>query len=91
MNEPKIGDLRVWHIPQIPGPVFYVPVTSASEASKIIGTLDTYDCFQFDNRIKPDYASMNGLEQYVEDSDGEGAPGWNEWHDDDDRDIRGEW
>lgn len=79
-DTPKIGDLRVWHVPQIPGNEFHVPVTSPEEAKKILDILANYDLFQFQNNIKPDYCNMAGLEVYEADS-GEGEPGWCEWCD----------
>lgn len=74
-DHPQLGDLRVWHIPQIPGDEpFFVPVDSIAEGEKIISVLADYDLFQYENRIKPDYANASGLERY-EDDDIEG-PGW---------------
>lgn len=67
------GDLRVWHIPQIPGKPFYVDVLTIEEGEKICDILAEYDLFQFDNRIKPDYANANGIERYEEDA---GDMGW---------------
>lgn len=79
--EPKIGDLRVWHIPQIPSKPFHVPVAGADEALKVIDILSGYDLFQYKNRIKGDYANVNGLEcYYATGNDGE-SPGWCEWRD----------
>jgi hypothetical protein len=62
MSEPKSGDLRVWHIPQIPGKPFHVAVQSLAEAKLVLNALAQYDLFQFDNHIKPDYANAQGLE-----------------------------
>lgn len=53
--------LRVWHIPQMPCKSFHVPVSSPGEAIKILGVLADYDLFQFENHIKPDYSSAQGL------------------------------
>lgn len=74
------GDLRVWHIPQVPGKPFHVPVASVQEAIRILNTLAYYDIFQFANRIKPDYTNAQGLEIF---EDGE----WQEWHDEHGNDI----
>lgn len=92
---PKIGDLRVWHICQV-GRVnsFYVPVASTDEAKKVLAVLADYDNFQYKNRIKPDYASASGLQQFEAD-DGTAdlgatpTPGWLEWCDADGYDIDG--
>ncbi len=72
--------LRVWHIPQIPGPAFRVSVPSVDEAVLILGTLALYDLFQYDTKIKPDYSSAQGLEVL---EDGE----WVEWNSDEGDDI----
>lgn len=79
-NEPKIGDLRVWWIPQVPGKAFHVTVKSIREARLILDTLARYDLFQFRNHIKPDYCNVGGLEVYVADA-GEGKPDWEDWDD----------
>ena len=73
MNEPKIGALRVWHIPQVPGKPFYVVVDTPLEAQRVLIVLALYDLFQIKERIKPHYYNASGLEQYVED-DGDGKP-----------------
>lgn len=77
------GSLRVWHIPQVPGKPFHVPITGPMPISTAIDVLDTlarYDLFQYENKIKPDYANAQGLEIF---EDGE----WVEWTDDDGYDI----
>lgn len=83
---PPIGALRVWHIPQVPGKAFHVPVSSTEEARKVLDVLAKYDIFQFENRIKPDYCNAAGLEVFVTDN-GEGVPGWAEWESDDGENI----
>lgn len=74
-----LRQLRVWHIPQVPGKPFYVELDSRGarpsairEAKRIIRLLADYDLFQYENKIKPDYASASGLKIY---EDGE----WVEW------------
>jgi hypothetical protein len=68
------GSLRVWWIPQIPMSPFFVEVEDLKQAKLILNTLAKYDIFQFENRIKPDYANAGGLEVY---RDGD----WEEWED----------
>lgn len=65
--------LRVWWIPQVPGEAFYMPVDNVVEGKLLLDTLAQYDLFQYDNRIKPDYANAGGL-QYLDEED-------NEWWD----------
>lgn len=83
---PKQGDLRVWWIPQIPGEPFHVSVASPAEAKKIMEVLANYDIFQFENRIKGDYANVGGLEcfqQYGAPTSPDDFPDWCEWESDD--------
>ena len=80
-TEPKPGDLQVWHIPQVPMKPFKVRVASVEEGVKIMAVLADYDRFQFENRVKPDYCNAAGLQRWVDDSDGDGTPGWEDWYD----------
>lgn len=89
---PNIGDLRVWHIPQVPMDAFYVPVGSPEEAAKVLNVLANYDIFQYQKRVKPDYCNAAGLEVYEEGGSEDGtAPGWVEWHCPDSGNDIGEW
>lgn len=80
MTDRKIGDLRVWWIPQIPMDPFYVPVDTLVEGVKLMDTLAAYDAFQFENNVKPDYANVGGFERWDADN-GDGVPGWCSWID----------
>ncbi len=80
MAEPKEKDLRVWHIPQVPGKPFHVSVSSPEEAIKILDVLANYDAFQFKQHIKPDYSNAAGLEVFE-------AGEWSEWYNEDGEDI----
>lgn len=90
MNEPKIGALRVWHVPQVPGKPFHIYVDTPQEAQRLVNALAQYDLFQYENRIKPDYINASGLERY-EAASGEGEPGWCEWYDEETGDCIDEW
>ncbi len=74
-----VGDLQVWWIPQIPMTAFVVPVSSVAEGAKLLRVLADYDLFQFEHRIKPDYANAGGLQVWFD--DGEGDSGWVDWDD----------
>lgn len=80
---PKIGDLRVWWIPQVPGKPFHVPVSSLKEAMKVMSVLADYDTFQLENRIKGDYCNMGGMEVLEESIDDPSKLEWCEWCDED--------
>jgi hypothetical protein len=69
--------LRVFHIPQIPGPSFIREVASKAEGELLLDVLADYDAFEFENRIKPDYANVGGIE-YFDDDEGS----WLSFHDD---------
>lgn len=58
--------LRVWHIPQVPGKPFYVYTDDIREAKKIMDILAAYDLFQLENRIKPDFTNVNGVQMWDE-------------------------
>ncbi len=75
------GDLRVWHIPQVPGKPFYVAVASVVEARIVLDALAEYDRFQFENRIKLDYANASGLSVF-DANDGHDMPSgsWVDWY-----------
>ena len=60
----KKGNLRVWHIPQVPMEPFRINVKSIEDAVLLLKTLWAYDIFQFENKIKPDYSNASGLEQF---------------------------
>jgi hypothetical protein len=83
MPTPKQGDLRVWHIPQVPGDPFYVPVVSPHQAIYICDVLSQYDLFQFEQNVKLDFSNAQGLEVYVDTE-------WADWYNDDGEDFR-EW
>lgn len=70
-----MNKLRVWHIPQIPMKAFYVDVGTPEEAIKILDILAEYDMFQFQNRVKGDYCSAQGLEEFWEKENE-----WVEWY-----------
>ena len=87
----QIGQLRVWHCPQIPCKPFHVYVESPQEAQRVLQVLAKYDLFQLENKIKPDFSSAAGLEVYTDDCDGEGTAGWSEWYDEETGDDIDEW
>jgi len=84
---PKHGDLKVWHIPQVPMKSFEVPVKNIDEAILVLNTLSDYDNFQFENNIKPDYCNVQGLVIFDEDFDGDGNADWVDWEDEEGNDI----
>jgi hypothetical protein len=67
--QPQPGDLVVWHIPQIPGKAFRIPVASIEEGQKLCNVLADYDAFQFAERIKPDYCNAGGVQRWEDDGD----------------------
>ncbi len=85
---PQHGDLRIWHIPQIPGKPFLVNVDSPLEGKLILNCLAEYDLFQFENNIKPDYCNAGGLSVFDANDDHDGPDGsWYDWYSSDGEDI----
>lgn len=84
----KEGDLRVWHIPQVPMKPYHVEVANLKEAKLVLMTLARYDTFQLENNIKPDYCNTQGLERYENiGEDDKPELDWVEFCDDNGRDI----
>lgn len=59
-----MSTLRVWWIPQIPGKAFEVEVPDAGTGRLVTDILADYDLFQYENRIKPDYANAGGIQRW---------------------------
>ncbi len=76
----KEGELRVWHIPQVPMKAFKVTVKTIEEAKTILNVLADYDDFEFKNKVKPDYSNVQGLEVYKNNE-------WCDWHNEEDEEI----
>lgn len=68
------GDLLVWWVPQIPMQAFYVACEKIEEAKLVLQTLARYDQFQYDHKVKGDYANTGGLMVFTDE-------GWLEWDD----------
>lgn len=75
--------LKVWHIPQVPMKAFHVDVERPEEAIKVLNILAQYDLFQYENRVKPDYTSAQGLIEFDEQE-----KEWFEWYSEEGEDIR---
>lgn len=78
----KLGDLRVWWVPQVPGKLFTVAVTSREQGRWLCDVLADYDKFQYDENVKGDYCNAGGV-QRLED-DGDGGMDWFDISDDED-------
>lgn len=66
--------LRVWWVSQIGTDAMYIPVESVKEGKKVIDLLSYFDCFQYNQHIRPDYSNTGGLEMYEE-----GTGEWVDW------------
>ena len=76
----KEGDLQVWWCPQCPMKSFKVDVKNTDEAILLLTTLARYDLFQYENKVKGDYANVGGLNVYEDDE-------WISWYNDEFEDI----
>lgn len=56
-----MSNLKVWWVPQVPMKAFEVEVETLHEAVKIMKVLASYDLFQFENNVKPDYSNVGGV------------------------------
>lgn len=70
----EMGDkrqkFRAWYIPQIPGKPFLVYADTYAKAQFAEEVMGKLSLFEFENRIKPDYADAGGVEKW-DDTDGE--------------------
>lgn len=64
---------RLWHIPQLPMEPFIVESDDLDYLVKLRGVLADYDLFQYENKVKPDYANDSGIEVW--------DTKWQEWVD----------
>lgn len=79
-NKKKYQKYRVWWIPQVGiWKTFFVPVESPEEGQKIIDLLSAYDCFEYNQRVKPDYCNTGGLQMFDENKNE-----WVDWYYEDD-------
>jgi hypothetical protein len=69
--------LRVCHYPQVPCKPFITEVKDLKQAHLLYNVLADYDLFQFENRIKPDYANATVVEMWDEEENE-----WISWCDD---------
>lgn len=74
-----VSKYRVWWIPQIPMKAFYVEVDELKVAKMITEVLADYDLFQYENRVKPDYSNVGGIQVWSDDD--------SEWLDLDDDEV----
>lgn len=81
MSAPKLGDLRVWWIPQIPMEPFTWPVASITEGRLLVDALAAYDQFQLDHHVKPDYSNVGGLQVFEAADDNDVQGEWVDWYD----------
>lgn len=74
---------RVWWCPQIGVKKnFLIPVCSIEEAKKIMDILAAYDCYEYNQNIKSDYANYGGLEVFNEE-----VQEWEDWEYEDNDDY----
>lgn len=59
---------------------FMFRIESVEEAKKVIDLLSSYDCFQYNQNIKPDYCNCGGLQVYNEETED-----WEDWYFEDDQ------
>ena len=70
--------MLVWRNLGEKGAYQYVDVKTVAEGVKVMDTLAKYDEFQYENKIKPDYANAGGLQMCDPEQPSEG---WVDWYD----------
>lgn len=55
------GTLKVWYIPQIPMKAFERIVPDLPTAKIVLEVLSKFSYFEFENRVKLDYADAGGI------------------------------
>ena len=70
---PSDGDLRVWHIPNVPSEGFHISVANLAEAKIVLTALAEYDLYLGEGVIA---TNAQGLEVFE-------SIEWVEWEDDD--------
>jgi hypothetical protein len=55
---------RVWYAPQLTGPSFEIEVEDFLEACRLLDTLYNFSLFEFENKLKPDYADLGGIQEW---------------------------
>jgi hypothetical protein len=63
--EEKKGQLRVWWMPQIPMSPFYVYVQSLRQGKWLMKVLASYDRFQYEEHVKPNYSNVGGIQIFA--------------------------
>lgn len=65
---------KVWYIPQIPMPAFEREYDDFETAKAVLNALIGLSIFEFEHRVKPDYADVAGISRWED--DGDGGFGW---------------
>lgn len=55
---------KIWYIPQLPMPAFEREYDDFQTAKAVINAIIGLSIFEFENRVKPDYADMAGISQW---------------------------
>lgn len=74
-TDPQPNDLRVWYIPQVPMNAFTVNVPDLKTGVLVLETLEKFSEFEYQNRVKPDYSDVGGINRWENHGDG-----W-DWYD----------
>lgn len=52
---------QVWYIPQVPMPAFERVYDDLETAKTVLNAIIDFSIFEFENRVKPDYADAAGI------------------------------
>lgn len=57
---------RAWYIPQVPMAAFDYEAPTKEEATRILDAITKFSIFEYENRIKPDYSDVGGVQELVD-------------------------
>lgn len=57
---------KIWYIPQIPMPAFEREYGNFDTAREVLDAIIGLSIFEFEHRVKPDYADMAGIQRWTE-------------------------
>ena len=64
-----MSDFKVWYVPQVPMKAFEVHVADLTTARILLDTLERFSLFEYEERVKPDYADAGGISERAGDGE----------------------
>ncbi|UXE05024.1 hypothetical protein SEA_LTON_51 [Gordonia phage Lton] len=64
INSPKVGDLKIWYIHQVPGKPYEQTVPDIATGQAILDAVYQVALFGLEHRWWPDFANMGGISRF---------------------------